>query len=415
MKNPLPKANTVSSLQNVELALLVLMAAAIPLWWRAAMLIAYILIVNLVLRIVVAGRGRKCTLSRNQKASWITVALFVSVYAVSLLYSENLKEGVTSVTRHLTLVAMALFFFFSDMSYMDKRRMRFILWALTLSIAGRFLFFLGRGLYGYFFLYHDIRRLVVAYFDPMHHGYLSMYILLSLVFLYFEMDRRPRIPYIAAILLCMLMHIAYIFFTQARMGALVLVFFFILALGHQCFVKHRYVVCCLVFTVTAAILVLVVQKAPPLMTQRFMSVTKFLSADQTDDSRYYITKACFNIIESSPLIGIGAGDRMDEMEKQYTVLEIGDRYTHYPPHNQYLDTLMTVGVPGLVLLLLLLVLPLVEAFRTKNELSFFFIIIVALCALSESILERQMGLLFFGLFYGLLPYWTRNDTPVDSV
>ena len=150
-----------------------------------------------------------------------------------------------------------------------------------------------------------------------------------------------------------------------------------------------------------AIGALVLVKAAPLMTQRFTNISQIILDSQHSDSRYSIMNANLSVIKQNPIGGVGAGDVVDQLSKEYDK-EIPNSNV-VSPHNQFMDTLMATGIIGLVLLLIMLVLPFIQAVRDRNYLQLVFVVIIIVCALTESILERQMGLYFFCLFMGILP------------
>ena len=73
-------------------------------------------------------------------------------------------------------------------------------------------------------------------------------------------------------------------------------------------------------------------------------------------------------------------------------------------HNQFSDTIIAVGVIGLILLISFYLYPICLWFKNKNfDIVFFsLLIIVAFNSLFESVFERQMGIMFFVFFYFLL-------------
>ena len=73
-------------------------------------------------------------------------------------------------------------------------------------------------------------------------------------------------------------------------------------------------------------------------------------------------------------------------------------------HNQFSDTIIAVGVIGLLLLLTFFVYPVYLWIKNKNfDVGFFsLLIIIAFNSLFESVFERQMGIMFFVFFYFLL-------------
>lgn len=73
-------------------------------------------------------------------------------------------------------------------------------------------------------------------------------------------------------------------------------------------------------------------------------------------------------------------------------------------HNQFSDTIIAVGLIGLLLLISMFLSPIYLWIKNKNfDIVFFsLLIIIAFNSLFESVLERQMGIMFFVFFYMLL-------------
>ena len=73
-------------------------------------------------------------------------------------------------------------------------------------------------------------------------------------------------------------------------------------------------------------------------------------------------------------------------------------------HNQFSDTIVAVGLIGLILLISFYISPIYLWFKNRNfDIVFLsLLIIVAFNSLFESVFERQMGIMFFVFFYLLL-------------
>lgn len=73
-------------------------------------------------------------------------------------------------------------------------------------------------------------------------------------------------------------------------------------------------------------------------------------------------------------------------------------------HNQFNDTIISVGLVGLLILLTIILYPIFLWIKHKklDILFFSFLFIITISALFESIFERQMGIMFFVFFYFLL-------------
>jgi O-antigen ligase len=109
------------------------------------------------------------------------------------------------------------------------------------------------------------------------------------------------------------------------------------------------------------------------------------------------------VIAENPWIGVGTGDVGDKLNQKYIEKKFAlGKLLSFNAHNQFLQTYLMHGIAGFLVLMLLLLIPLWDAFKQRDALLFSFIVIVGLGFLSESIFERQKGIVFFSLFYTML-------------
>jgi len=110
-----------------------------------------------------------------------------------------------------------------------------------------------------------------------------------------------------------------------------------------------------------------------------------------------------NLIKERPLFGVGLNSTeilAEEHRKQGFMVEADVKLN---AHNQYLETQMTFGIPGTIILLWMLLTPLIRRKSLWNpDLVLPFTIIVTISMIFESILVRQWGIMFFVLFYCIL-------------
>jgi hypothetical protein len=107
-------------------------------------------------------------------------------------------------------------------------------------------------------------------------------------------------------------------------------------------------------------------------------------------------KYSFDIIRKNLLFGVGTGDLKDELVRTYTENNYQYGISKKPsPHNQFLHTSVILGICGLSVLSLMLLCPLWISFRRKEWLYFLFLVVIILNCLTESVLEREAGILFF--------------------
>ena len=99
-----------------------------------------------------------------------------------------------------------------------------------------------------------------------------------------------------------------------------------------------------------------------------------------------------------PVLGTGAGDFQKELLDTYRQNQFSPGLEHrFNSHNQYLQTLATLGPLGLALLLAWLLIPLRWHWEDRHWLGIAAVLLVASSMITESLLERQKGIYLVGL------------------
>lgn len=394
------------AMQGIELLLLALTAFIIPVWWHGSILCIGLLFANFIVKSVCCAKiGNRYP----KTARWgliMSVVLF-AVYLASVVYSDDKVQAWQAVRQKAAMPALALFFLLSDLSYLGRSRFRFIGYAWVAGCAG-------------VFIYCAVRAAVVhaagaAPFPCMadwcpprqHHTYQSMFYLMSLAFLYCDGVRHWQgwgLPQRLARLCIAAVLALFVLLVQSRSGVLTLA---VLSLWWtvQLIFRYRRTAVGIVVGILGLGGVLLGGMLPGNGYCRLAkTVSQTVNRDRSD-MRYEIWGSAVEVIRANPVMGAGAGDKMAEMERCHDKL-YGNRahWKHYNAHNQFLDTWAAAGIGGLLCLAALFLLSAVCAFRQRpvNELLLTFLFIAGTAALVESVLERQMGLTFFFLFYGLL-------------
>lgn len=112
-------------------------------------------------------------------------------------------------------------------------------------------------------------------------------------------------------------------------------------------------------------------------------------------------KAYTDIIENNLVLGVTEGDIKDVRDSVYITEGYQDLHRYnYNAHNQYLEVFAMYGLIGFLLFLYMLASPFFP--KSWHPLLPPFIIITGLSFLTESILQRQQGILLFMALYALL-------------
>lgn len=102
------------------------------------------------------------------------------------------------------------------------------------------------------------------------------------------------------------------------------------------------------------------------------------------------------------LLGVGVGNKEAILTGIYHKYSYWAAYMKYNAHNQFLDTLLSTGLIGLGCLVFWFIQLLLYGFKTNNKYLVNFIMLISICSLTESTLERMKGVAFVILFTAVL-------------
>ena len=133
-----------------------------------------------------------------------------------------------------------------------------------------------------------------------------------------------------------------------------------------------------------------------------VSAPSAATAHNSATGRIEIWKESVVLLQENWMFGTGTGDVKDELLASYARNNFAyglDRKLN--SHNQFLQTWLTLGIPGILVLIGMFLLPLTEKPVRYRVLFFYLAIILSVNALTESILEVQRGVIFMAFFYSL--------------
>lgn len=386
-------------LEMSEFALLGLMTIVLPYDWQLVMWLLPLLVVNTIVRIVVARRIGNPSLSKGARwALWLMVAFF-AYQLVSMLYTVNQADGWDMILRRLPLLLFVLCPLAADSGYLTRGRVRVLMWIFTLSLAVKFII-------RFIIMLAESHKFVfAASFDPVHHTYIAMYLMFVIGFLYSEwLNHRKEMSRTVQLLfyLVVLIMLAYLVMVLSRTGIAGLVVMVFAIIAYHIFglkeVRRGLLMLAAVAVVGTGVYFLL-----PDSSRRLTQTFEEMSEGDTSDARYLIFGSSLKGISQSLPWGVGIGDKNDVLAKIYE--ETGEDYAiqaQYNSHNIYLDAMLTMGIPGLLLLLAALAVPTVMAWRRRDFILISLIFSFAFSGLFEAILNRQMGIMFVGLFWMVL-------------
>lgn len=372
-------------------------------------------------------------IKQNIYSSLITIlfCIFFISLTFSLIYTENIEYGLKILLRLSPFIIFPLIILtFSE--YLNKDLLNKCLNFFTLGVYVSILICLLFGVYqtylwgaynpldesnGNFFSYFNLTDIL-----RIHPIYFGCYVLLSISYLFTQIVQGKMITKQkkGLIIFGILSLIIFTFLLNSFMLIIILgillVVFFVYCIKNK--IGLNWIILLFIFSIYPT------YKASYFLQEKLKGINiveDFTTRDYSGEDFTAIkarnAKATLSIflIKENILLGTGIGDSKDELLKVYKDYGfVHGVQNQFNSHNQYLTTFIGLGIIGFSTLLFSILVMYYEAFLFKNYMLLNFIIIISLFMLTESILERQAGIMFYTFFSILLSFNYKNKTDTSE-
>tara|TARA_R110002050_G_scaffold275820_3_gene420670 strand:- start:150 stop:1322 length:1173 start_codon:yes stop_codon:yes gene_type:complete len=361
---------------------------------------------------------KKPLLSLNNFTSSSSVlVLYFAIHLFSFMYAENLSSQLRSVVHNLSFLLLPIAF--NNFEIKEKeiiKVQKFFIWSTFFSILIAFIY----AFYSYVdtgkstiyikdsvqskFSYYGLTRV----YKDWHPTYVSFFVNIALLFSYQVFFKKGKF-----VLWCIttILFAAGIYFLNSFTGIFILIVLlslFMFALIESKPIKG------LAFATLLASLFLIYKYNP--LNLNKISKFKGTNIEMTDTAgernilnlRLVKWKAAYTLFKANPILGTSSGDVRDSLVNFY--IKNGFIYAakrRFTPHNQFLYVLASFGLIGIIVFIGLLVYPIGH----QTDLTIF-IILFSLYCLTEDILQRQQGQVFFVFTYLLLLQKQKNHVKI---
>lgn len=351
------------------------------------------------------------------KKTVMLVSLYL-LYCIGFFYSANHNYALTDLFLKLPLLLFPLIISSSIIKAKRDTLLKVFLFSCLLSA----LFCLGRAAYlthttGVNYFFYSL----LSYF--MHVGHYAMYITLAAcVSAYFSFKAENTGAKIAyAITSFVLAATVFLLSARAQFAAFIIILYAGIIIYF--FSQKKWLQGTLVL-ITSLLLFMGALFLSPGVKTRITSVKNeasvFLSGNKTQYNsvslRFMLWETGYEVIRQHPLFGEGTGDAKDKLmeeagKKGYAV--IVEKNLNY--HNQYMQTMAAIGFPGLVALLGAIIYGFIYGIKKNDYLCLSFLTIIVTSFLTESVLERQTGVIYYAFFSALfmLANYDRKNAAVS--
>lgn len=392
-KNITDYFKNMGKLEVTEYLILIALAVFAPWNWEVALYTFLVFLATIVVRIASIRHIGNPSITKPMRWALFLMACYFLWNVVSLLWSDNIADGWDYINRRLPLLLLPIMLLCADTSYITPLRRRGVLYAYTLSLVVKFFYCIisalvtGKGIQ------------LGTNIDPVHHTYMALHLVMALGFLYSEwfhhhdeLHRYVKIGIISAAIII----VTYFPFVASRTGYVGLAAVFVCILLHK-MVRQRETKLGLIILFSGLAIGTAAHFLMPDSARRMINTVSSIQNTEEGDVRIDIYSNALRAGISELPLGAGVGDGQDVLAEYYK--EDGHDWPDLNTHNIFLDSLLSLGLPGLLLLLAMLALPTVDGYRRRDFELLTLMLTIAICGMFESILSRQMGLMF------IVPMW----------
>ncbi len=370
---------------------------------------------------------------QGKDRKWIVIgfSIFFLFQIVSLLYTENVSHGWKNVESKLSLLLIPMVIFDLKFTYSKIiRLLRFYVYSLAicsvLLIANSAIHYLKEGS---LLVYHDFVS-PLGFHAIFYSYYIFLALLVSAYFFQKEIVKGKEKLLLSISLVFLLSGLI----AAASKNVLVVSVLLIVAGFAQQLLKNRLSFKKLAFSILGAAILLFGASQIGVVNDRVSELTELSGMEnyhriKQGDSLMYYDIDFFNgtslritfwdlvinkvVDDDKVFSGLTPGDRRQIMNGVYQQFGLIPYYENYNIHNQFIQVFAELGLFAFLLYLLLHIQLIRTALRHKNYLLLFFIIGLIIFQLTESLIERNHGIVFFCFFLSLLQTLNVTDENRD--
>jgi len=363
----------------------------------------------------------------------VLLMAFLLLYVIGLIYANDFGYGIKVLERKTTFLIFPIVM--SGLIYLPKKFSERILWYFIYGMAASSILCLLIAFYRTIssgsinfinpenlivennFLYHRLSSAI-----DIHAVYYSMFIAFALILVINHLLENYKLLHYKRIILNIVLVLilgTMIFLLKAGIIAIgFFVAFLIVVTNH--ILKREYLSLrskvfyfVLIFSATFFASIIVIKKVGP-QEEYFSYDMKIVPPDQGWNSinlRLAKWDVAIQAIKDHWITGVGTGDLKSTLDEYYLGNGFEFAYLeHFNTHNQFLQTFLTIGILGFLVLISLFIFGIYTSLKNRDLVLFIFLILFGLFSISESTLATNKGIVAFSFFMSFLSYRTKSNS-----
>ncbi len=391
---------------------LLLLFFFIPLYKHVTVWLLLLLAVNVLL--VADYNSKLKEFKINKKSAYVLGFTFLYfLYLIGLLNTSNFDYAFFDLEVKFSMLLLPVIFFLIKDAFFTKELLRKYFIAYLWGVFANVIICLIIAFYKYIFIYHSSSVFFyssVSFF--FHPSYLSMYLNFGIIILLFSSfsNIKPLIQKKNISIALQLVFLIFIFLLSSKAGIISLILIYLFYVLYTIFVRKRYKSGLLIlFILFLGVIVLLttmpfVKERLKVAFDALKNRNEAIKADgESSADRILIWGTSVDVIKQNLLLGVGTGDVKDVLLNEYKEKGINFAYQQkLNAHSQYLQTFITLGISGGIVLLLSLFLPMIYSIKRHYYLYLMFLLLIVFNISVESMFENQAGVIFYTFFNSFL-------------
>ncbi len=345
--------------------------------------------------------------------------LYFIFQGLALLYTQNIKNGFFIQQINLGLIAIPIAVFYSRVVHRENYRLLMKWYTLILLIASLIALVHAWQLYAHtgntiYFFYHPL-----VYIYSGHAIQYSVLVFIGILFLIEENSRNEKANNRKWLIFLLIYFSVFLFLLTSKMViALFLIYIvYLIICTKEFFRRWSYRMVALAAIVTTLIIIFTTNS--PLRKRvsdemhshiSFIEKNEFSPADYFNGIEFRLIswRFAYEILNENHawLFGVSPGDAQDMLNAKYRKLNMftgglpdnRKGYLNYHTHNQFLQSLLETGIPGLAAFILMCI-GLLQLAKKSGNRSLIVLTILLLCyCFADAVLKTQYGIILFIFF-----------------
>ena len=408
----------------------------------------------LFLNWIFTTKFKKVIQSISSNSFFLAFIIFYILYALSFFWSENQSFAIADLVLKIPILILPLIMLSHEPLSIKEINKLLLAFSLSVIVLNCYCFFDA------LFNYLNTRNINEFFYGSltvnMHTAYQATFTSFSIfILVYIYLNKEYSHNWIFSFLIAL--QFLFLFLLSSRMQMLCLSVVTPIFLIFHYYLKQK-IYLGFSYTILAFVVSYFLVSTPSVLNNRYKQTVSHISSigndSQNSDPRKFIWKKAIDIIKYNWLFGVGVGDAKDVLVSSYSkesskpitdhavdstinilkansknlntqvkkltsdhtklkkeseniLIQQINKYQYFAKkkynfHNQYLQTFATVGCFGLIILIYLLSHLFIVSIIKKDFIVSAFLFLIAMSFLTESMLERQAGVVFFTFFYLLL-------------